>query len=248
MVAGVFDSGAGGLTVVKSLLESHLFEQIIYFGDTARVPYGNKDKQTVVRYSLETLEFFNNFDIDMLIAACNTVSSLAIEELRAHADFQILGVIEPGVLALEKCITNKHDPILILGTQATITSGCYVDLLRQHGYTNITQKATGLFVPIVEEGISSESVLQETMKYYFHAIENPCAVILGCTHFPLLARSIGNYFGGIPLIHSGESIVAYLHTQQEFTQRYPHTHIQYFASENPHNLQAIAKRWLFPLG
>ena len=95
MRAGVYDSGVGGLTVVKSLLEHKLFDEIIYFGDTARVPYGVKDKNTIIRYSLEAVEFFKNFDIDIMITACNSVSAYAIDELKENAPFKISGVIEP---------------------------------------------------------------------------------------------------------------------------------------------------------
>ena len=101
MRAGVFDSGVGGLTVVKSILEEKLFDEIIYYGDTARVPYGPKDKNTIISYSLEALEFFKNFDIDMLIIACNSVSAYAIDELQKNTTIPVIGVIESGVLALK---------------------------------------------------------------------------------------------------------------------------------------------------
>ena len=107
MKAGVFDSGIGGLTVVKSLLENNLFEEIIYFGDTARVPYGVKDKNTIIRYSLEALEFFKNFDIDILIIACNSVSAFALDELRTNTTTPVVGVIQSGVKALQNKIKNK---------------------------------------------------------------------------------------------------------------------------------------------
>ena len=134
MKAGVFDSGIGGLTVVKSLLENNVFEEIIYFGDTARVPYGVKDKNTIIRYSLEALEFFKNFDIDILIIACNSVSAYALNEMRANTTIPVVGVIESGVKALENKITDKDSNILVIGTKATINSKKYESALTKLNY------------------------------------------------------------------------------------------------------------------
>ena len=183
MKVGVFDSGAGGLSVVKSLLEHKLFEEIIYYGDTARVPYGPKDSNTVVRYSLEALEFFNNFDIDLLITACNTVSAYAITELKAKASYPVVGVIEPGIKALQNSLDDKNSPILIIGTRATIASERYQNELGQLGFKNITAMQTGLFVPLVEEGIFDGALLHETMEHYFKDIKTPSAIILDAPIF-----------------------------------------------------------------
>jgi len=122
MKIGVFDSGIGGLTVVKSLLEHKLFEEIIYFGDTARVPYGIKDKNTIIRYAIEAVEFFKNFELDMIIVACNTVSAYALSEMRESATCPVIGVVEAGVLATANALEDKNSNILILGTKATINS------------------------------------------------------------------------------------------------------------------------------
>ncbi len=244
MRAGVFDSGVGGLTVVKSLKEHKLFSEIIYFGDTARVPYGVKDKNTIIRYSLEALEFFKNFDIDIMIAACNSVSAYAITELRKNAPFKVSGVIEPGVLALKRRSADKNASILILGTRATIESRRYETLLHKHGFNNITSLAPSLFVPIVEEGLFEGKVLETTMKHYFKELEAPDFIILGCTHFPLIAKAIGNYFPNAVLIHSGEAIVEYLEKEYDYTRRFEETHLKLFASENPDRLKATANIWL----
>ena len=245
MRAGVFDSGVGGLTVVKSLKEHGLFSEIIYFGDTARVPYGIKDKNTIIRYSLEALEFFKNFDIDIMIAACNSVSAYAIEELRQNAPFQISGVIEPGVLALKnRAKEHKEVSILILGTRATIESGRYETLLRGHGFENITALAPSLFVPIVEEGLFGGPVLETTMQHYFKAIEPPDFIILGCTHFPLIADAIRAYFPSATLIHSGDAIVEFLQQRYQIDTAFEETTLKLFASENPDRLKATAKLWL----
>lgn len=242
---GVFDSGIGGLTVVKSLLTHRLFDEIIYFGDTARVPYGVKDRNTIIRYALEAVEFFKNFDIDLLIVACNTVSAYALEEMRAQAPFDIVGVVEPGILAAKNALADPRSRILILGTKATIGSGAYQSLLQSHGYMRIQAKATGLFVPLVEEGLFGGEVLRSTMRHYFSDCNTPDAVILGCTHFPLIAEAIGAYFGRKALlIHSGEAIVEYLQAQYHLHENAVKTELKFFASENPEGLRHVAAQWL----
>ncbi len=246
MKVGVFDSGVGGLSVVKSLLEHKLFEEIIYFGDTARVPYGVKDQNTIIRYSLEALEFFKNFEIDLLITACNTVSAYALDEMRLHSDCDVIGVVDPGVLALKNAIPKKDADILILGTKATVRSGAYEKRLKILGYDHLTAKATGLLVPIVEEGLYEGEVLQSALRHYFGDLPKaPDAVILGCTHFPLVSRAIDAYFEGkSTLIHSGEAIVEYLQSHYDFTKRFEQTELKFFASENPEGLRRTAKEWL----
>ena len=244
MRVGVFDSGAGGLTVAKALLDSSLFEEIIYYGDTARVPYGTKDSNTIIRYGLEAIEFFNNFNVDALITACNTVSAYALSSMREKSKYPIYGVIEPGILALAKKIKNLDANILIIGTRATINSKRYERELKEMGYKNITSIQTGMLVPIVEEGILEGSVLDEMLNYYFKDIDTPDAVILGCTHFPLIAKPIANYFNNIPtLIHSGEAIVEYL-KDNGYAKNGKNSNITIFASDNVEGLRDIANRWL----
>jgi len=245
MKIGVFDSGAGGLSVVKSLLAHNLFDEIIYYGDTARVPYGPKDKNTIIRYSLEALEFFNNFDIDLLITACNTVSAYALVEMNAQSTYPVLGVIEPGVLALENSNLAKDDNILIMATRATITSGRYEKALEKLGHINITSLQTGLFVPLVEEGIFEGKLLEATMEHYFSTIKQPKAIILGCTHFPLIGNALKKYFNDEPLlIHSGEAIVEYLEARYELEVKEKEATLKIFASDNVAGLRKIADTWL----
>lgn len=246
MRVGVFDSGVGGLSVVKSLLEHKLFEEIIYFGDTARVPYGVKDQNTIIRYSLEALEFFKNFEIDLLITACNTVSAYALEEMRLHSDCDVIGVVEPGVLALKNAVPDTRANILILGTKATVRSRAYEKGLEELGYRHHSAIATTLLVPIVEEGLYEGEVLQSTLHHYFKQLDStPDAIILGCTHFPLVAEAIDTYFDRqSTLIHSGEAIVEYLEGHYDFTKRFEHTELKFFASENPEGLRKTAKEWL----
>ena len=220
MKIGVFDSGIGGLTVVKSLLSHELFEEIIYFGDTARVPYGIKDRNTITRYAIEAVEFFKNFELDLIIVACNTVSAYALDEMRETASCPVIGVVEAGALATSNTLDDKSSNILILGTKATINSKAYETNLKSLGFNNLDAKATGLFVPLVEEDIYSGEILEATFAHYFKGIQTPHAVILGCTHFPLISDALQNFFGqNTILIHSGDAIVEYLEKEFSFNKR-----------------------------
>jgi len=244
MKAGVFDSGIGGLTVVKSLLENNVFEEIIYFGDTARVPYGVKDKNTIVRYSLEALEFFKNFDIDILIIACNSVSAYALNEMRANTTIPVVGMIESGVKALENKVRDKNSNILVIGTKATINSKKYERALTNLNYNNISSISTGLFVPIVEEDIFEGEILDSTINHYFQNLSKIDAVILGCTHFPLIEDKISSYLNNALTIHSGDAIVEFLKMEYGCIDKFEETNIKFFASENPNGLKETAKKWL----
>lgn len=245
MKVGVFDSGIGGLTVVKSLLRDNLFEEIIYFGDTARVPYGIKDKTTIIRYAIEAVEFFKNFKLDLIIVACNTVSAHALNEMREASECPVIGVVEAGILATANALKDKNSNILILGTKATISSKAYEIGLNNEGFNNLQAKATGLFVPLVEEEIYGGEILEATLKHYFKETTNPHAIILGCTHFPLISDAIQNYFRkDTILIHSGDAIVEYLEKNFDFSVKYNKTKLEFFASENPEALKTVGKKWL----
>jgi len=242
---GVFDSGIGGLTVVKSMLEHELFEEIIYFGDTARVPYGIKDKNTIIRYAIEAVEFFKNFELSLIIVACNTVSAYALDEMRESSNCPVIGVVEAGALATANALKNKQSNILILGTNATINSKAYEKNLNKLGFNNLQAKATGLFVPLVEEKIYSGDILEATFEHYFKEMQTPDAIILGCTHFPIILPALQNYFDkGTIFIHSGEAIVEYLEKKFDFTRKYKEPTLKFFASENPDALKKIASAWL----
>ncbi|EPV5183224.1 glutamate racemase [Campylobacter coli] len=245
MKIGVFDSGVGGLSVLKSLYEARLFDEIIYYGDTARVPYGVKDKDTIVKFCLEALDFFSKFNIDMLIIACNTASAYALDALRLRADFPIYGVIDAGVEATKKALLDKNKKILVIATKATIHSKEYQNRLQEQGFTNVDALATGLFVPMVEEGIFEGEFLQSAMRHYFKGIETPDALILACTHFPLLANSLSAYFGSkTKLIHSGDAIVEFLKQRQKLLLKKEKSKLYFYASSDVKSLENTAKIWL----
>ena len=168
---GVFDSGIGGLTVVKELTKILPNEKIVYFGDTARVPYGTRSEETIKRFSKECIEFLNQKDIKALIIACNTVSAVALEMLKELFDMYILGVIIPGSKMASYVTKNKK--IGVIGTNATVLSGAYEKCIKSENSENIVySKACPLFVPIVEEGLSNTEIALETAKYYLNELIN----------------------------------------------------------------------------
>ncbi len=240
---GIFDSGVGGLSVAREILKSKLFSEIIYFGDTARVPYGNKNESTIIRYSLECLEFLKNFNIDFLVVACNSASSVAIEELKKEASFPVVGVIEAGVKAIEN--EDKNSNILLIGTKRTISSNKYQNALKSLGFKNIISIATPLFVPLVEEGILEGKIVDDVFELYFKDIDKNSIdiIILGCTHYPFLEKSFKKHFPKAKLIHSGQAIVSLLKNEYGLTAK-EDSKIEIYASDNVNEVREIAKKWL----
>ena len=228
---GIFDSGIGGISVAREILKAKLFDEIIYYGDTARVPYGNKNESTIIRYSLEALEFLKNFDIDFLVVACNTASSVAIEELKKEAPFPVVGVIEAGIEAVKK--ENKNSNILLIGTRGTIKSNKYQFLLKKEGFKNIISIPTPLFVPLVEEKLYEGKIVDDVFELYFSKIDKNKIdiIILACTHYPFLSNSLKKHFPNAKLIHSGQAIVDLLRTSFNLTSK-NRTSIKLFASDN----------------
>lgn len=193
---GVFDSGIGGLTVVKELMEILPNENMVYFGDTARVPYGNRSEETIKRFSKECIEFLDKKDIKALIIACNTVSAVAIDMLKEIFDMYILGVIVPGSKMASEITINKK--IGVIGTNATILSGAYEKNIKNENNENtVYSKACPLFVPIVEDGLSNTNIAMETTKFYLEELitKNVDTIVMGCTHYPILENTIKNVVG-----------------------------------------------------
>jgi glutamate racemase len=193
---GIFDSGIGGLTVLKEVISQLPHEDTVYLGDTARVPYGIRSQSTVIKYSYQNADFLIRKGIKALVVACNTVSAVGLEELKKRLAIPVIGVIEPGAAAAAKATTK--DRIGVIGTEATINSGAYQDLLRNiiHGATIIAQPCP-LFVPLVEEGWTDGSITKEIIKKYLKTFKrrHVDTLVLGCTHYPLLKQLIGEYLG-----------------------------------------------------
>jgi glutamate racemase len=188
---GVFDSGFGGLTVLRALLPLLPGAEFLYLGDTARLPYGSKSRATIVRYALSSTRFLLDQGADFLVIACNTASALALEEIRASTTVPVLGVIETG--ANEAASSSKTREILVIGTDATIASHAYAAACRERGLRAL-EKACPLLVPLVEEGWVDHPVTAEVIRIYLtelleqaqEAELDPDTLVLGCTHYPLL--------------------------------------------------------------
>jgi len=203
---GIFDSGVGGLTVLRAIKKMLPMEQLIYLGDTARVPYGNKSKETIVRYSIENTKFLMQFNIKMLVIACNTSTAMSIEILRNMFQIPIIGVIEPGAKRAVEVTKNKR--IGVIGTVATIKSKAYQNIIRSYEKKAIIfAKPCPLFVPLVEEGLVKGPVAEAVIEMYLKdfKIKNIDTLVLGCTHYPLLKQTIEKFFDKkIQIVDSAE--------------------------------------------
>lgn len=201
---GVFDSGVGGLTVLKEIINLFPNEDTVYLGDTARVPYGTKSAETVTRYSLEITDFLINKGIKLLVVACNTASAVALPALRENHSLPIIGVIEPG--ARKAVATTKTGKVGVIGTEGTIKSGAYERAIKAISPEIIvTSKPCPLFVPLAEEGWTDNEVALSAAEIYLREFKGVDTLVLGCTHYPLLKGVISEVMGDkVKLIDSGE--------------------------------------------
>jgi len=203
---GIFDSGIGGLTVLKAIKKMLPEETLIYLGDTARVPYGNKSKDTIIRYSIENTNFLVRFDIKMLVIACNTSTAMSIEILKEKFNIPIVGVIEPG--AKKAVAVTKNNRIGVIGTEATIKSKAYQNIIKTlNPKATIFAKPCPLFVPLVEEGLLKGRVADSVVEMYLKSfkVKGIDVLVLGCTHYPLLKNTIRRYFEGkVKIVDSAE--------------------------------------------
>ncbi len=193
---GVFDSGIGGLTVLKEILTELPLEGTIYLGDTARVPYGIRSPETVTRYSFENTRFLSSKGIKMLVVACNTVSSVSLEAIRKSVDIAVIGVIEPGAKAAVKTTQNKR--VGVIGTSATIRSGSYTKAIQSADpYIEVFPLPCPLFVPLVEEGWTEGPIVEMTAEKYLGEVKRKGidTLVLGCTHYPLLKKVLSKIMG-----------------------------------------------------
>lgn len=206
---GVFDSGIGGLSVVRHILERLPREGVVYFGDSARVPYGNKSPETVVRFSMESTRFLLHRDIKFLVVACNTSSAVGLPTLERHFSIPKVGVIHPAV---HKALhVTRNNRIGIIGTHATIQSAAYETSLRAHRPdVKVIAEACPLLVPLAEEGWLEGEIPERVVRHYLEPVleAEVDTIILGCTHYPLLKPLIQKMVGdGIALVESGEAAV-----------------------------------------
>lgn len=185
---GVFDSGVGGLTVLKAIAEQ-LPAHYLYFGDSARLPYGAKSAETVARYAIGATRFLESQNIDLLVIACNTATALALPAIKAAAHVPVVGVVEPGAAAAAEI--SENGAAIVIATEATVSSHAYRDALQRHGLQAV-EKACPLFVPLVEEGWIEHPVTEQVAKIYLgeataQAPEGADVLVLACTHYPLIA-------------------------------------------------------------
>lgn len=204
---GIFDSGVGGLTVLKEVSKLIPQENIIYLGDTARVPYGIRSPETVIKYSIECANFLYREGIKTLVVACNTSSSVSLDILQEKLTIPIIGVISPGVKSALK--TTKKGKIGVIGTEATIKSQAYAKKIKEENSSiEVISKACPLFVPLVEEGILEGKIAELVIERYLREMKESDidTLILGCTHYPLLKKSIQQFMNGIILVDSAEEV------------------------------------------
>jgi glutamate racemase len=204
---GIFDSGVGGLTVYRALHEALPQERFVYLGDTARVPYGTKSLSTVERYAVENARFLEAHGIKLLVVACNTASALALPAIRASVGVSVVGVIEPGAAAAVEAARGGR--VGVIATEATIRSGAYSRALKELAPTvEVVERACPLFVSLAEEGWAETEVARKVAAEYLTdlACGRVDALVLGCTHYPILRRVIQETVGrGVLLIDSGEA-------------------------------------------
>ncbi len=201
---GIFDSGLGGLTVLKVLAKNFPHESFVYLGDIARLPYGNKSPETIRKYGDQILRFLKDQDVKAMVIACNSASTVYLGE-KSFEGIPLLNVIEPGARAALEVSGGKE--IAVLGTSATIRSGAYAKTIRGiHPTTVVTEISCPLFVPLVEEGVVHNEITDLVIKRYLEKVKTDKigTVILGCTHYPVLADDFRKYLGNVNLVESGE--------------------------------------------
>jgi len=247
---GVFDSGIGGLTVVKRISATLPEENIVYFGDTARVPYGSKSNSTVIEYAMQDAKFLINKNVKTIVVACNTVSSTALSELRKNFHLPIIGMIEPGAkLAVQK---TKNGKIGVIGTRATINNKAYSKEIKKiEPGIEVFEKACPLFVPLAEEGWIKHKATYEIAEEYLKELRDIKidTLVLGCTHYPILAEIIQEVIGkDVMLIDSGvasaEVVKKELDRTDLHTNSYALGHQDFYVSDIPVKFKEVAELFL----
>ena len=247
---GVFDSGLGGLTVLKEIIARLPRESTVYLGDTARVPYGIRSPEVVTRYSLENMRFLLGKSIKMLVIACNTASAISLSELKLEAPVPVIGVIEPGARAAIQA--SKTGRIGVIGTETTIKSGAYRRMIeRLEPGARVFSKACPLFVPLAEEGWVDNEVARLTADSYLADLKNEGidTLLLGCTHYPLLKKTLARVIGeGVTLIDSA------IETAREIEKTLAEGAIsspadaspkrQFFVTDSPERFKTLGGRFL----
>lgn len=193
---GVFDSGVGGLTVAREIMRQLPDERIVYFGDTARVPYGSKSKETILKYSRQIIRFLRTKDVKAIVIACNTATAYTLDTVSKETDIPVIGVINAGARTAVKATRNGK--IGVIGTEATVNTGIYTEVMKKlRPDIEVTGKSCPLFVPLVEEGLLHDSVTDEIASRYLTELKGKYidTLVLGCTHYPLLRSTMRRLMG-----------------------------------------------------
>jgi len=252
---GVFDSGFGGLTVLKALLEVIPAADYAYFGDTARLPYGSKSVETVARYAAEAAHYLEAHGAQMLVIACNTATALALDRITTAAHVPVVGVIEPGAEAAAAATTNQK--IVVIGTEATVSSHAYREALEARGLS-AREKACPLLVPLVEEGWIEHAVTEQVARIYLEeafadGFREADTLVLGCTHYPLLKPLLHRVAPRhVSIVDSAEStaravasrIQELVPATQGAEERRALPRIKFFATDSVEKFRRLGERFL----
>lgn len=248
---GIFDSGIGGLTVMSQIAKQLPYEKILYLGDTARLPYGEKSPETVIRYTIENAIFLMEKNIKVLVIACNTATAFAIHKLHSIFNIPVVGVIEPGAEQAVRVTKNHH--IAVIGTKGTIQSSAYEKKIRElNPNATIISKACPLFVPLVEEGLHKHEATSLIVHEYLSFLKREPidTLLLGCTHYPILKDIIQSYLGShIAIVDSASTCAEKVRkvleeNRLESSSKTPSAH-RFFVTDNPEKFQITGKKF-FP--
>jgi glutamate racemase len=248
---GVFDSGIGGLTVLKALINALPGEDFIYLGDTARLPYGTKSNEVIVRYSKENTEFLLAKGIKMLVVACNTSSAVALDAIASQTMVPVVGVIEPGARAAAKA--SRDGKIGVIGTEATIASGAYTRAIqRLSPRAEIYTRACPLLVPLAEEGWVDNEIAERTVAIYLESLKQSGidTLLLGCTHYPLLRDVFARILGaGVKIVDSATATALEVRDRLRtlrLLKRSGRGSQSFFVTETPDRFVRVGRRFLGP--
>ena len=248
---GVFDSGIGGLTVLKALTDALPGEDFIYLGDTARLPYGTKSNEVIIRYSKENTEFLLAKGIKMLVVACNTSSAVALDAIASDTMVPVIGVIEPGARAAVKA--SRNGKIGVIGTEATIASGAYTRAIQRLGRrSEIYTRACPLLVPLAEEGWIDNEVAERTVAHYLESLKQSGidTLLLGCTHYPLLRAMFARVLGAsVRIVDSATATAVEVGDRLRMlrlAKRGADGSQSFFVTETPDRFVRVGRRFLGP--
>jgi glutamate racemase len=248
---GVFDSGIGGLTVLKALTDALAGEDFVYLGDTARLPYGTKSNEVIIRYSKENTEFLLAKGIKMLVVACNTSSAVALDAIASDTMVPVIGVIEPGARAAVKA--SRNGKIGVIGTEATIASGAYTRAIQRLGAkSEIYTRACPLLVPLAEEGWIDNEIAERTVAHYLESLKQSGidTLLLGCTHYPLLRSMFARVLGaGVKIVDSASATAMEVRDRLRtlrLAKRGGDGSQSFFVTETPDRFVRVGRRFLGP--